>query len=118
MFTNVDRIQLASGINGMLGTWLVISPWALAFVQDQTATGNSVLAGVMVATFGLVRAYGAYRSSWLSWANTVIGGWVVVAPWLLDYGQGAVRTNNVLVGVAVMLLAAWSAMAQPAPLRN
>lgn len=114
MVAKIDRIQLASGVNAMLGAWLVISPWTLSYVQEYAATGNSILIGVVVATLGIARAYGAYRSSWLSWINALIGGWAVAAPWILTYGHDAARTNSVVVGVAVLVLAAWSATARPA----
>lgn len=113
MFTAVDRIQLASGLNAMLGAWLVISPWMLGFTPGQAATGNSIVIGVAIALLGVARAYGAYRTTWLSWLNVLLGGWLVLAPWVLMYGHDAAAPNSAVVGITVLVLAAWSAMAEP-----
>lgn len=114
MFTAVDRIQLASGLNAMLGAWLVISPWMLSFLPDQPATGNSIVVGVTIAVLGIARAYGAYRATWLSWLNVLLGGWLVLAPWVLTYAHDAAAPNSAVVGITVLVLAAWSAIAVPA----
>ena len=115
MFTSIDRIQLGSGVNAMLGMWLAISPWVLRYTQDQFATGVSIGLGVIVTGLGLVRAYVAYRAAWLSWINALAGAIAVLAPWAFAYALDPARTNSVVIGAAVLVLAVWSALAIPRP---
>ena len=47
--------QPLSWVNFILGIWLIIAPFALAFAAG-SAMGNSVVLGILVAIFGLVAA--------------------------------------------------------------
>ncbi len=48
-----------SWINLILGVWLIISPFALAFAAAQTAMGNAIFLGILVGIFSLWAALGA-----------------------------------------------------------
>jgi len=39
-----------------------------------------------------------------AWVNLVLGAWLVVAPWILGYGGGAAAVNDVVLGLAVVLV--------------
>ncbi len=49
----------------------------------------------------------------MNWAMAVVGVWVVIAPFVLGYAStSAALWNDIIVGVAVVILAAASAMSK------
>lgn len=47
----------------------------------------------------------------LSWANFILGVWLVIAPFALVYrGISAALWDNVIVGIIIAVLAAWRAL--------
>ena len=75
---------------------------------------NQVVVGIAVATLAMIRVLAADRAAGLSWTNFVLGGWLVVAPFLLTYNDStstaAIYWNDIIVGLLVLSLAAWSAL--------
>ena len=104
--------KLASGLNVLAGLWLIISPWVL-HDQTQQAYTNNVILGIVIAVLAAIRAGGAYRATWLSWINLLLGLWVIISPWVLQFPASQTQAfwNNVIVGVIVAILAIWSAVA-------
>ncbi len=45
-----------SWINFILGLWLIIAPFVLHFSNNQAATWNSVIVGIVVAVLSIIRA--------------------------------------------------------------
>jgi hypothetical protein len=43
-----------------------------------------------------------------SWANVVIGLWLMISPWAIGYRAGAAMTEEVIVGAIVVAVALWS----------
>jgi hypothetical protein len=43
-----------------------------------------------------------------SWVNILIGIWLIVAPWVIGYSVGSARAEDVLLGIAISLVALWS----------
>jgi len=106
-----SQIRLASGLNIIAGLWLIISPWVF-FYATPGGIWNSVIVGIIIAVLAAIRAFGAYNSAWMSWVNVVLGLWVVIAPFIFGYTTYAGRMwNNIIVGLIVAALGAWSAMA-------
>jgi hypothetical protein len=110
--TNTDRtqIQTASGLNILAGLWLIIAPFLLDYGELRAALGNDVIVGIIVASLAATRVAGAYQASWLSWSNFVLGAWLIIAPFILAYGQAAPVWNDLILGVIVLTLAFWSAV--------
>ena len=109
--------KLASSLNVIAGLWLIISPWIL-HDQAQRAYTNNVILGIAIAVLAAIRVGGAYRAAWLSWINLVLGLWVIVSPWVLQFPASQTQAfwNNVIIGAIVAILAIWSALATRAPL--
>lgn len=105
--------RLVSGVNLLLGLWLVLSPWVLRYSNETTATWNQVLVGALVMVLAAVRAARPRATPQVSWANLVLGVWLAVAPFVLVEGPAAgdepVYYNAVVSGLLVVLLAAFSA---------
>lgn len=97
-------IRWDSGVNALLGVWLVLVPFVLMY-GVAAATWNDVVVGVVIATLAAVRAFGAPRANALSWTNVVLGAWLVLAPYALGYTAltGALW-NDIIVGLLVVVL--------------
>jgi hypothetical protein len=98
-----------SGLNVLAGIWLIIAPWVLGY-SARDPRWNDVGFGIIVGVLALTRVSGAYRTEALSWINLLIGAWLVVACFTIDFTARA-SWNDVILGVIVFLLAAGSAEA-------
>ncbi len=102
-----------NGINIILGIWLILAPFILGY-SLQVATWNDIVVGLVVGAFALMHSYGVLRMR-PSWINVVFGIWLVIAPFLLNYGDyPAPRWNDVILGLLVVIFA-WSGAAVPRP---
>ena len=51
----------------------------------------------------------------LSWINAVLGVWLIVAPFIVQYANvGAALWNDIIVGILVGVLAGWAALTRTA----
>ena len=105
------QVATASGLDILAGIWLLISPFVLHFLPHVAMTNNVIL-GIVVGVLALIRFLGAYDLAVLSWINVILGIWVLISPWVLGFASARVpMTNNVVMGIVVIVLAAWSALA-------
>jgi hypothetical protein len=105
------QVSAASGLDVLAGIWLIISPWALHFSSLSTTTANAVVLGVVIACLALSRFFGG-AGPWASWVNFALGIWVLISPWVLTYAIYATpRQNAVLMGIIVLILGFWCAVA-------
>ncbi len=86
-----------------LGIWLCISPWALRFDLEPTATHTAVITGFLLILVEAV-TLSVFRA-WEEWLNVAFGAWLIVAPWMLGLTGAAAVTNFVIVGILVLALA-------------
>ena len=109
-----EQITTASGMDVLAAMWLFLSPFALRFYATATgaATANNVVLGIVIGILAAIRLISGNPSTvWLSWVNVVLGIWVLISPWCLRFSHShAATTNNVIMGIAVILLASWSAL--------
>ena len=87
---------------GVLGLFLVVSPWFFSFAHQTTrveawAAGLALLVLSVAALIAFVDA-----EEWLALA---LGLWLIAAPWLLGF-QSAASKIHVAVGLIVVYLAA------------
>lgn len=93
--------------NLVLGLWLIASPWVLTFTTQQYPTWNAWIAGGLVALVAIAAL--ASFQLWEEWVTALLGAWLIVSPWVLEFtGQQAVMWNHVAVGVLVTILAIWT----------
>ena len=101
--------QWASGITFLLGVWLVIAPWVLGYSGQDNAVWNQVGVGAAIAIVALARVNAPDPWAPLSWVNVVLGGWLIVAPFVLEYNATSntdpIYWNDIIVGAAILLLA-------------
>lgn len=113
--TNTAQVQTASGLNILVGLWLVIAPWVLGYSEQSNAVWNQVGVGVVIAALASFRVFAPRQWESLSWINFVLGLWLVIAPFVLTYNETgntqAILWNDIISGLIVLSLAAWSAIA-------
>ena len=94
-------------VNLVLGLWLVVSPWVLAYTAEAQATGNAVAAGILIAGLALLAVYKVM--AWEEWFSVALGLWLVASPWILGFsGVAAAMWSAVIVGLVVAVLALWA----------
>lgn len=102
------QVRTASGINIVLGIWLIIAPFLLAV--SQTAMWNDIIVGVLVLLLAGTRvSKPTVGTKSASWTNAAIGLWLILSPFILGYGNSAAMWNDVIVGVLVLVCGAWNA---------
>lgn len=96
--------------NLILGIWVVLSPWALGFAFNQTASWNAYVVGAIIAVAALATLVNFHK--WEEWVNAALGAWLIVSPWILGVATiSALVWNQVIVGLIVGGLAIWTAIA-------
>ena len=109
----VGAVKTASGLNIVAALWLIVAPFLLDYAV-QAARWNDIIVGVLVLALAWGRGSNPRFAPGLSWTNVLLGIWLVVAPFVLRYSVHPVPLwNDVIVGVIVASLAAWSAVATP-----
>ena len=88
-----------------LGIWLCISPWALRFEVDATATQTAVISGVLVILAEVI-TLSAYRA-WEEAANVLLGLWLIAVPWILEITSSTAAAEFVIIGLLVLGLAVY-----------
>jgi hypothetical protein len=93
--------------NFVLGIWLVVSPWVLAYAANTQPAWNAHVVGVIIAVAALATLIAFHE--WEEWVNTALAAWLIVSPFLLGFsGLQAALWNQLVVGVLVGLLAIWA----------
>lgn len=114
------QARSASGLNILLGIWLVISPWIFGYAASGPAPmWNSVVAGALVLILAATRFSRPHTAPGLTWANLVLGLWTIASPWIYMYqSRESSMWDNVATGVAIVLVALWSASMTAAEARH
>lgn len=110
-------VQTASALDLIAGLWLILSPFILGYSNLASALWNSLIIGFAVIVFGGMRAGSeGYKTLWPSWANFILGIWLIVSPYLLGFSNlSALATRNtIILGIIVAILAVWGALSTPA----
>ena len=96
----------------VLGVWLLFSPFVLGYPAESAQAINAYLAGAVIALLAAFDLYETYV--WAVLVNMLLGVWVAVSPWVpLTMDRAYLMTNNVIVGIAVLVLALWELRSDP-----
>lgn len=95
------------------GVWEILAPFILGYSSVAGPTTNAIILGIVLGVLGLwvalAKSSGTVRS--LSWVNAVLGAWLIVAPFIINYGgKGGATANDIIVGVVVVVLEVWGAI--------
>lgn len=105
------QARTASGINILLGLWLIASLWMFDY-SARAAVVSSVCAGALIALLAAMRIATLHDSKGLSGINLLLALWAIVSPWACGYAANvAATTDNVILGIVIVALAIWSASA-------
>ncbi len=89
--------------NLTLGAFLAASPW-LSLGGDPIVSWNALTCGALVIVAASIALSG--RAPWAEWSILVIGGWLLIAPWQLNFSAYAGATwTSVLVGLGLLCIA-------------
>ncbi|MEZ4869293.1 MAG: SPW repeat protein [Caldilineaceae bacterium] len=106
------QVRTASGVNVVLGLWLIISPWIFSYAALNGALWNSIIVGIIVVVLAGIRVANVMQYTWLSWINLILGLWIIISPWVYNYATLTGATwNSVIVGIIIAALSIWSALA-------
>lgn len=91
---------------GVLGVWLVVSPWVFELEFGEVVGINSIIVGVMLAFLG---GYNFQRRTEERLGNVAVaafaallGLWLLVTPWVFELGlEDLAGWNFVVVGLLV-----------------
>ena len=87
-----------------LGLWLALSPWLAGYVDNDSATANSIFVGLALALCSHFECVACNESA--EWLNLGAGVWLLCAPYTLDYASGVATVNSIMVGGFIAGLAA------------
>ncbi|MGW5054330.1 SPW repeat domain-containing protein [Actinokineospora sp. NPDC004072] len=93
---------LVSGVLLVLGAWLVVFSVTGVYGVDRgfDAPWNDRVAGLCALGLGIVRIARRVRLSTASGLGILLGLWLLVSPFVVDYGFGADTAMAILVDVA------------------
>lgn len=105
---HASQVRLASGLNFIAGIYLLISAWIGGVNAGNHA--NGIIAGIVVAVLAATRFSGA-TGPWASWIDALIGVWLIISPWVYGYAGSGMEWNSIVVGIIMVVLGVWSALA-------
>lgn len=113
---SVQGAKTASGINMLLGVWLVVLPFLFAYTNVAAATWNSIVIGLIVIAAGWVRMINLEDMFNIGWVNLIAGLWLLASPWAFGfYHFTAPLWNTLTVGVIIIVVALSGLFVRPRP---
>lgn len=82
--------RLLSLVVVLAGLWQIVAPFLLSFADDRAATWNAIGAGIVLALFAGLGAWGAGRwsqtmSRGFEWLTSIAGLWLAISPFIFGY---------------------------------
>lgn len=110
-------MKALSWINFILGLWLIVAGFTLS-AGSGAPMAEEIVLGIIIAVLAysaaMTRAHAA-----LSWLVAIAGLWTLVAPSFIGYGTlAASRSNDIIVGIIVLVLGFISAVWRRSPVRT
>lgn len=100
------QTRTLSGINFLLGAWLILSPFILGYTSP-AARWTQTTFGVFILLLAGLRFF-MPKLEWASWFTGLCGLWLIVAPFLLHYELSTAYWNEVITGIIISTLAFWN----------
>ena len=72
------QARTASGVNILLGVWLIVSPWVFDF-SGRSAALSSITLGALIALLASIRLASLHNSAGLSGINLLLAFWAAAA---------------------------------------
>jgi hypothetical protein len=90
-------------VNILLGIWVIVAPFVLASALFSAAIWNNIATGIAVAIVALLRTSMPRQSAW-SWANVILGIWLLISPFVLGFAAPRLLWNDVILGIIIALV--------------
>lgn len=92
----------------VLGLYVVVSPWLIPYFAPASTLGHVAMWSHFVSgtavIFVAVLAMSEFRL-WEAWVATLLGAWIVMAPWTLGFASARVFTwNSVIAGLILIAI--------------
>lgn len=101
------RLRLPGLINVILGLWLLLGSFIGKF-GTVASKSSDVILGFFLCFLSVQLSIPTEETRWMNLLTGLIGIAAIVAPWIFDYsGNGSATTNNIIVGVLIILVSAW-----------
>jgi hypothetical protein len=91
--------------NGLLGAWLVISPWVLGFQHVVVAMLATMAIGILLVASAIEAMQ--VPQAWEEWLDVILGALLMLAPAVLGFAVAPALQNALVVGAIVTALAIW-----------
>jgi hypothetical protein len=102
--------QWPNAANFLLAVWLMVSPWVLGYADHSAAAWNAFVMGFVIALAAASAVIGPRLAE--EWVTAVLAAWLLVSPYVLGFSaMHAASLNSFGVGVLVVALALWAALA-------
>lgn len=100
-----------------VGLWLLLSPVALGFIANPTASVSAIGVGVAVFLFSQLGI--AENRPWEEWTNLILAIVLLSSPWLFGYSAILAATLNASIcAIALMVLTIMNMSQEYAQLRK
>lgn len=93
----------------LLGVWVFIAGFVLA--ATPAGMRNNIVVGILLFIFSALRLRRNSNAAW-SWANVVLGFWLLLGPQALAYTNSPLRWNDFAIGWATVALSILGATAR------
>jgi len=109
-------MKALSWIDFILGLWLIVAGLALSMAARPVRVEEIIL-GIIIACLAAIA--GTRHSPAVGWLIALAGLWTLIAPAVINYaGMTRSRTNDMVVGIIVLVLGIATAMIHRTPVRT
>ncbi len=111
----MDMKRMRDWVVALLGLWMLLSPRVLQFAGIHAGIQSNAIWSAWLAGVAIILVTAGSRfvietwSPWQDGTNAVLGLWLMVSPWALGFAAHVTsRTNSIVVGFCVAVLALWA----------
>lgn len=106
-FREARTAKVASGLNFLLGLWVVTAPFLFpVFSKDAASLRNDIMSGGAVVMLAGIRMISPREAPVFSSVNLILGAWIMLSPWIYDYRENLPGSlNSIFVGVVILAVA-------------
>lgn len=106
MYMQKDKSKIAGSITLVAGLWLMLA----AFMMNLGLTSNVFIVGLLVLIFSLIELSSMESAKMVSWANGILGLWLLVSPLVFVTMVSMEMWNNIVLGAIMLGVAIWGGM--------
>lgn len=86
---------------------LLVSPWVIGFAAETMPAWNAWIAGILLGALAAAALWAF--AEWEEWASLVLGVWLAVSPWVLQFAANvSAMWTHVVLGLLVAAVSAWA----------